>query len=30
MKDLNTFDEGILADDFRYEVVERIESALLY
>ena len=28
MKDLNIFDEWILADDYRYEVVERIESAL--
>ncbi len=28
MKDLCTFDEWILADDFRYEVVERIESTL--
>jgi len=28
MKDLNTFDESILANDFKYEVVERIESML--
>ena len=28
MKDLSTFDEWILADDFRYEIIERIESAL--
>jgi len=28
MKDLSTFDEWILTDDFRYEVIERIESAL--
>jgi len=28
MKDLSAFDEWILADVFRYEIVERIESAL--
>ena len=28
MKDLNTFDEEILAEDFKYEVVERIENML--
>lgn len=28
MKDLNSFDESILANSFKYEVVERIESML--